>query len=160
MSDVEIRGTEQLQSLSKALKAAGRTELRKELHSGLKKSARPLIVEARKSAKDVFPHRGGLNVWVAKNTKFTVQLRTGSNPGLRIGAPRKNVTAFLTNRDGRFRHPVHADPALTRKQWAWVSQKGMRGWFDDSMRRNAPQIRPEMQAAVNRVLNQITKGAR
>lgn len=157
MSDFEVRGADEFLRLSKALKAAGQGQLRKDLNAAMKRAAKPLIADARQAAREAFPKKGGLNESVARKTKFRVVTRTGDNPGISIGAPRKNVTAYLANRDGRFRHPVHADPTKTRKQWKWVTQPGPRGWFDDAMRGEAPKVRPALEQALEDMAQRIIR---
>lgn len=158
MSTFEVRGSGEIQKLSKALKQAGHTELRKQLHKGLKAAAKPLVKEAKDAAKETFPKRGGLAAREGK-IPFRSQLLTGSAPGLRIVAPGKYVVGKTVNATGRFRHPVFADGKKTRKEWSWVNQTvpGGRGWFDRRMQDSAPAVRPEIEAAMQRVIDKIVR---
>lgn len=158
--DFSVHGVDQFLAVSKALKRAGETGLRKELHAGMRKAAKPLVPAAKKAAAEVFPKRGGLAKREGK-VAFRAQLSTGAIPGVRIVAPGRFVVAKTVNLNGTFRHPVYADPTETRKDWQWVSQRipGAQGWFDDSMMRNAPAIRKDLEQALNNMINKIAKGA-
>lgn len=151
MSDFEIRGTEDLLRLSKALKAAGRTGLRKELHRSIRAAARPLIPKARAAALASLPQRGGLGKRVA-SSPMRAQFLTGRNPGVRIGVG-KGRSAWATNH-GEVQHPVFGN------RGKWVSQRVDADWFDGTMRRNAPAVRPEVARAMDRVIHDIIKGRR
>lgn len=139
--------------VSKALKAAGETELRKELHKGVKKAARPLIPKARAAAKTQLPQRGGLAKRVAGSPMRT-QVRTGTNKyGVRLVVGKNGSGARDANR-GRIRHPVFGN------RDRWVDQRVPSGWFDDTMRAAAPAIRKDVQAAIDKVVNDIAKRGR
>lgn len=159
MSDFEVRGADEFLRMSKALKAAGQTGLRKELHNGMKRAAKPLVKDAKDEAAKVFPKGGGLARQMAK-TPFRPQVRTGAQAGVRIVAPGKSVTAKLTNATGSWRHPVFADGKKTRRQWTWVTQRGVKPhWFDDRMKAEAPTIRKELEQAMEDVAAQIVREA-
>lgn len=155
MSDFEIRGADQVQRLSKALKAAGETGLRKELNKGLRQGAKPLIPKARAAARgSKLPNRGGLAARLGKSA-FRIQVRTGREPGVRIVAAAKGGAARLLNDHGRVRHPVFG-------QDVWVSQSvpEAKGWFEDEMRKEAPSVRPELERAMERVAQEVVRRAR
>lgn len=159
-ADFSVTGAEDFLRLSKALKEAGRGELRKELHKTMRAAAKPLIKDARDAALAEIPHRGGLAQRISKQT-FTAQVRTGvDTAGLRITRPGKFVTSKLLNERGAFRHPVFADAENeTRRQWHWVPQQAPSalGWFDRAMTANAPKIQPDILAAMQRVVDTIVR---
>lgn len=150
--DFEIRGADQFLALSKALKHAGRGELRKELNKGMKKAAKPLIAESKKAALAKLPQRGGLARQVAKEP-HRVQTRTGRVPGVRIVVGKKRGGARSTNR-GFIRHPVFGN------RENWVTQEVPPGWFDVTMKAGAPVVRPELQQAIERVADQVVRDAK
>jgi len=152
LSDIEIRGVEDMLRLSKALKNAGRLDTRRELHKGIQKAARPLIPAARAAALTTLPQRGGLAGKVAR-APMRVQVRTGRDPGVRIVVGKDRSGARAANH-GLIRHPVfgHRD--------RWVDQRVPADWFDGAMRRNAPAVRPEIARAMDRVVDKIVRGAR
>ena len=150
--DFTVRGTDDFLRLSKALKAAGRTELRKELNKGIRKASRPLIPKARAEARRRLPQRGGLAAQIAKEP-MRVQVRTGQNTaGVRIVVGKKRGGARSANR-GSIRHPVFGDKTK------WVEQPVTPGWFDDPMREGAPQIRRGVKGAMQDVVDQIVREA-
>jgi hypothetical protein len=152
--DFTIRGADDFLRLSKALKQAGRTELRKELHKGLKDGAQPLVPKAKAAAREKLPRRGGLAASVAKEP-MRVQVRTGNTPGVRVVVGRRNGGAQAANR-GVLRHPVFGRPGSFVNQ----SVPQARDWFDGTMRRHAPDVRPELEQAMTRVIRRVVDEAR
>ena len=149
--DFEINGTDQFLKLSKALKHAGRTELRKELNKGIKRAAKPLIPKARAEALSRLPQRGGLAKQIAKEPA-RVQVRTGRTPGVRVVVGKKRGGAQQANR-GVIRHPVFGNREV------WVDQKVTPGWFDDPMKAGAPAIRRDIEQAMEDIADQIVREA-
>ena len=153
MTDIEVRGAEDFFKLSKALKAAGRTELRRELNKRMRRAARPLIPLAREEARRVLPQSGGLAEQVA-HAPMRVQVRTGLQTyGVSIVVGKDRSGARAANR-GLIRHPVFGN------REKWVDQVVPADWFDGSMRRNAPHVRPAVLQAVESVMRDIVRGTR
>ena len=151
MADFEVNGAEAFLLLSKALKNAGRTEMRKELHRGIQRAAKPLIPKARAEAKRRLPKRGGLADQVAREP-MRVQVRTGRDPGVRIVVGKKRGGARQANR-GVIRHPVFG-------QDVWVEQKVDPGWFDEPIAGEKPAIQRDIEKAMHEVVDQIARGVR
>ena len=158
--DWQITGANDFFKLSKALKAAGEFEIRKELNAGLKQGVKPLIPKIREAALNELPKAGGLNERIAKQT-LTPQVRTGDRTaGVRITRPGRYVAGGTINQSGTFRHPVFARKGTTRKEQKWVTeQTSAKGWFDRVMTANAPSVRPELEAAMQRIIDKIVKEA-
>lgn len=152
--DFETRGADDFLKLSKALKHAGRTGLRKELNKGLRKGAKPLIPKAKAAARANLPRSGGLAAQVAKEP-MRVQVRTGRTPGVRIVVGKKRGGARSTNR-GTIRHPVFGN----REVWVTQSVPRAKDWFDATMRKEAPRVRPHLEEALERVARQVVNDAR
>lgn len=151
--DFEIRGADDFLRLSKALKEAGRGDLRKELTAGLKAAAKPLIAKSRQEAKQRLPHRGGLADRVARAPQ-RVQVRTAmQTAGVRIVVGKSKSGARAAN-EGLVRHPVFGNRSV------WVTQKVKSGWFDEPMKAGAPEVRPELEAAIERIARKIVREAR
>lgn len=150
MADFEIRGADEFRKLSKALKDAGRTELRKELHKGVRRAARPLIPLTRAAARRRLPKRGGLAEQVAREPQ-RIAARTGlQTAGVAVIVGKKRGAARSAN-EGVIRHPVHG-------QDVWVEQRVPGGWFDDTIRAAAPAIRRSIERAMEDVADEIVKG--
>lgn len=150
--DFTVRGADDFYRLSKALKAAGKTELRKELHKGLRRAARPLIPKARAEARARLPKRGGLAEQIAKEPA-RIQVRTGKDPGIRVVVGKKRGGARAANQ-GVIRHPVFGD----REQW--VDQRVKPGWFDEPMNDAAPSIRRDLLRAMEDTAEQVVRDAK
>lgn len=145
-------GAEKFLRLSKALKQAGKTDLRRELNKGLRDAARPLIAKTRAAARRDLPHSGGLAQLVAK-TPQRIQVRTGATTaGVRIVAGRAGSGARGTNK-GVIRHPVFGTDVF-------VDQKVPSGWFDDTIKASAADVRTELERAVERVAQQVVRQAK
>lgn len=155
--DFEIRGADEFLRLSKALKHAGRTDLRKELHAGLKRAARPLIPKTRAEAMRRLPQGGGLAARVAKVPQ-RVDVRTGRDPGVRLvvsKSSRGSAAAAGANR-GVVRHPVFGNRDV------WVAQSVPPGWFDDPIKDSAraPAIRRDLEQAIETVAERVVRDTR
>lgn len=142
------------QRASKALKAAGDKQLRRELHKGVKKAARPLIGQAKAAARQQLPKAGGLNKRVAGSPMRT-KVSTGRNRyGVRIEVVGVRGRAARASNRGMIRHPVYGN------RERWVNQRVPKGWFDSTMRASAPAVRKEVQAAIDRTLREIVRRGR
>jgi hypothetical protein len=100
-------GPEQLLRVSRALKNAGETDLRKQFHKTIAAAAKPAIPAVRASARAKGPARGGLNERLAKKP-YRVQVRTGAKTaGVRIVGTKVDPRM---NSLGRIQHPVFGRP--------------------------------------------------
>lgn len=159
MSDFEVTGADQFLRLSKALKEAGRTELRKDLHKALKNATKPLLPRATAKLAAALPARLAAR---GVKTKQAVQVRTGSNPGVRItvryGSRGRGLgasNARLLNRQGVVRHPVFGD----RETWRNTRAPSAKGWFDDTYSESAPTVRPLLEQALEDIADRVVKEA-
>ena len=151
-----IKGADDLLRLSKALKAAGQTELRKELHKTMRNAAKPVIPAVREAARKQLPTAGGLNERIAKKP-YRAQVRTGAKTaGVRITGskvdPRIN--------QGRVWHPVFGRKGKAKNggRNAVVQQvPSADGYFDDTIRERGPEIRDDLRAAFQAFLNRLAR---
>lgn len=144
-----IKGTNDFLSLSKALKAAGKQDLRKELHKHMRDAAKPLIPKVREAARNSLPKKGGLNERIARKG-YRPQVRTGEKTaGVRIvGAkvdPRIN--------DGRVFHPVFG-----RKPGVVQQVPEARGYFDKTLSDEGPAVRDDLLRTLNNFTERIIRG--
>lgn len=146
-ADFEIRGAQDLARLSKALKDAGRNDLRKELLKGVRESGASTVLEIRESALENLPRRGGLAAKVAAE-KASVR-STYAASGARVSLRRKRGRGLNA---GRLRHPVYGN------RENWVQQSVNQGWFDDPIRDAAPGIRRKIEAVIERICDKIVRG--
>jgi hypothetical protein len=158
--DFQIKGAEQFLRLSKALKQAGEKELRKELNKNLKDATKPLIKETQAAFADAVPSPLRSR---ASNTKQTVQVRTGRDAGVGIavkygkaGRGMGASNARLANQRGQIRHPVFGN----RGVWANTPVPSAQGWFDNTLQRGAPTVRPFIEDALDAVARKVVDQAR
>lgn len=140
MGDFEVRNAQDLARLAKALKDAGRNDLRKELLRRVRESGVETIPKIQASALERLPRRGGLAAKVAAE-RASVRASYGGNAA-RVKIWRKRGRGL---NEGRLRHPVFGHMKT------WVGQEVDTGWFDDPIRRAAPKIR----LRINRVVTEI-----
>ena len=153
MTEFSVSGAEHFYALSKALKAAGRSDLRKELNAELRKVGRPLIAKTRAAALDKLPSRGGFAAQVAKEPQ-RVQVRTGQDTaGMRIVVGKRRGGAQAANR-GTIRHPVFG-----RSQF--VDQQVEPGWFDQTLEKEAPPVaREAVEHALESIAEKVVREAK
>lgn len=154
MVEASVSGAEGFLALSKALKEAGRGELRKQLNKDLREAVKPLIPKTRAEARRTLPKRGGYAVLVAKATQ-RVQVRTGqATAGVRLIVVNDKSSARRANR-GVLRHPVFGN------REAWVNQPlATHGWFDRPAKAEHPKIVEAALDAITHVIDEIAKEAR
>lgn len=160
MDDFSVRGADDFLRLSKALKEAGHTDLRKALHKSLRDAVKEVMPEAERKLAEELPYlkRG-------KAVTQVVQVKTGRDPGVTVGmryGSKRSTNARLANSKGVFRHPVFADGEKTRKEWHWVDQPvpGAKGWFDKTYINAAPKIRRRIEGAMSDTVERIVREAK
>jgi hypothetical protein len=155
-----VEGTNDFYKVSKALKYAGRDQLRKELHKAVRTAAKPLIPKVRAAAKESLPKKNQLNDRIAKKP-FRAQTRTGERTaGVRIVGtkvdPRIN--------QGRVWHPVFGrkgKPDDKKKKNSVVQQvPAAKGYFTDTLQNSAPEIRDDVRKALEDFTDRIVREAR
>jgi hypothetical protein len=149
VSDFEVRGSHDLAVLAKRLKDAGRGDLRKELLKGIRTAAKEAIPDIRQSAYRTLPRRGGLAQAVGGQAYTTRTSLALSGAKVRIvGQGMKELTDID---EGRLRHPVFGDRST------WRGQAVTPGFFSGAVARRAPDIRKQIEAAVNDIAKQVTR---
>jgi len=149
VSDFGVTGADAFFRLSKALKEAGKAELRKELNKGMREASKPLIRQARAAALRELPHRGGLAQRIAK-APMRAQVRTGAETaGVRIVTTSHDTAATDS---GRLRHPVYGHKDR------YVEQQVTPGWFSQTLSNGAPAVRPELEKAIQSVIDKVIRG--
>lgn len=153
-----VKGTNDFLALSKALKEAGRTELRKELHKAMRDTAKPLIPEVRDAAREKLPHGGGLNRRIAKKS-YRSQVRTGARTaGVRIVGskvdPRIN--------EGRVWHPVfgrEGKPANGGRNSVVQDVPEAKGYFSETLEKSGPEVRDALLQTLTDFTDRIVREA-
>lgn len=125
------------------------------MSAGLSRAAKPVKPEVQASAVRLLP--SGYGPLMSKSVRVRTQARE------RRGAASVTITVSAAgkreNRDvsrinkGVLRHPVYG-----RRRKPWIAQPVRRGFVDRPVDRLVPQVAREMQAVVDWVAAQITKG--
>lgn len=159
MADFTVKGADDFLKLSKALKEAGRTELRRDLHKALRAAVRAHTPKAERELAEHLPYLKGRQ----KAVSHVAQVKTGRDPGITVGVrygSKRATNARLANNEGRFRHPVFADGEKTRKEWRWVNQEvpGAKGWFDQIWQDATPEVRGALDVVMQDIADRVVKG--
>lgn len=161
-------GAQAFYELSKRLKQAGGTgkgSIRNEMHAAVKRAAKPLPKAMKQAARDKLPKRGGLNERIAKRTPKVVT-RTGvTTAGLRI---QDNKTDPRINAEGRLWHPIFGRKGPNEKPSAQYPKgkknstvtkvPGAEGYFDDTARAEAEQVRDDVVAVLEDYARRLVEG--
>lgn len=148
--DVEVRGSQDLAALARALKEAGRNDLRKELLANIRNAGKPVLDDAKATALAELPSRGGLADLVA-GSKFAVRSSL-SGKSARVTLQAINSKALVRTTDaGSVRHPVWGN------RGTWVTQSVKSGWFSDTAAESAPRFRDAISEAMARVAAQVER---
>lgn len=150
MTEVEIRGADQLRRLARQLREASNRGLQRELGQGINRALRPVKDDLKRSALGgKIPRRGGLAAKVAAS-RFRTRRRSSMRvSGVRLEAVNDYALGLFDK--GIVRHPTPTSPTL-------VTQRITPGWFTEPTEAAAPRVRLEIQQAMDRVARQIERG--
>jgi hypothetical protein len=150
-------GAADFAALSRRLKDAGETGLRRSLYKAIGDAAKPLAekIGSDEHLRSYMPSRyAGV---LSGDMSVKISRLTGRNPGVNIrakGRVRDRHVARLNA--GILMHPLFGD----RERWyAQMLGKGMRpGFFDDPARESAPDVRKAILAAMHETALKVTSG--
>jgi hypothetical protein len=149
-------GAADFAALSRRLKEAGETGLRRSLTKALNDAAKPITAQIRDEAHlaPYMPDRYARTL-AADIIVSTVQRGSVRSPGVRIqarGRAKKRKVVQLN--DGIITHPVFGD----RGDWK-VQLRGMKsGFFTDPCRKSGPQVRDKITEAMRETAAKISGG--
>lgn len=144
----------QLHAIAAALRARGEKGMKRELTTGLRAGAQPLVSAVKTAAWHKLPHEGGLAARVA-NERVTVSVTTGARTaGVRMRTATHDSRA--TNA-GYVRHPVYGRwieglPSQEIPQAA--------GWWTDTLRARSPAVTPVLLAVMEKIAAEIQAAGR
>ncbi len=152
---VRVSGGVDLTSVRRNLRMLGAGDLSRQMSRGLQRAAKPLRAEVQAEAVKAMP--SGYGPLLSKSLRFrtsTRERRGAASLVIRIyGDGKKEHRDVVRINKGVLRHPVYG-----RRKNPWVNQKVRVGFVDRPVDRMAPDIRREMQAVVEYIATQITKG--
>ena len=150
-----VTGAADFAALSRRLKEAGETGLRRELYRNISRAAGPLADEISSAAhlRPYMPNRYAETL--AADLRVGVSRRTGNDPGVSIRAKgRAHRRKLQQLDDGIIEHPLWGNRKFWRKQFG-----GMRsGFFTDPAEHAAPDMRKAVLAAMRETSRKITTG--
>jgi hypothetical protein len=143
-------GAAQFAALSRGLKEAGETGLRRELYKAISDAGKPIArkITSRPHLNEYMPDRYA--AVLADDLACTVAKLTGRDPGITLRArsqSRKRKVQWLD--DGFINHPVYARGDRSEWNWANAQTGGMRpGFFTDPAEDSAPEVRSAILTAM------------
>lgn len=144
---------EDFAALSRRLKDAGETGLRRELYKAINDAARPLAREISRDShlRPYMPNRYAETL--SKDLAVTVSKLTGSDPGVKIRAKGRAKERHVKRlNDGVLMHPLFGD----RERWFLQFKRMKPGFFDDPANAAQPDVRDAILAAMHDVAEKIT----
>ena len=174
MAGVTGNGPDGLKQLAARMAAADK-ELRRQLRKAMREAADP-VVGAVREAIEASPsgHDGTLRGEVSRTVSASVSI-TASRVTLEIVSRgslmpegKGNLPAYL-NDDKRWKHPVYGraiaeiEAQVTGRGhgrgWTWVKQSShAAGWFDQTIRDRAEDLRRAVQAAMEETARKLERG--
>ena len=155
-----VTGAADFAALSRRLKEAGETGLRRELYKAIDKSAQDLTKEI-KSTQHLKPYLPDPYAEVlAADLSVRIYKRSGRDPHLTVRAEGRTKKRKLVQLDerGLLVHPVFGRG--DRRDWTWRPQfRSVRpGFFSDPVERAAPAVRKQIEAAMRETARKLTTG--
>ncbi|MFG1776613.1 hypothetical protein ACGFIG_09310 [Micromonospora sp. NPDC049048] len=166
---VQVHGAERFHLVARRLQgAADRKDLVRELRKGILDAVPELKEAVRQDAPAYLPDRYAAEL--VPSLRMTTSTSTGgSQVTVKITVTAKgakgNSRQVATLEAGRLKHPVfgrtrplkrHAKHRATSRLNPWVTQAVTPGFVTKPMLAGRPEVRREIEAAVDRVLNKIT----
>lgn len=146
VADVSVTGAEDFLALSVRLKQAGEVELRKELNKGIRSAAKPLISKTRAAFRSGLPQRGGLAAEIGRRSMRVKVSTNRLTPGVSIVATKTDPRID----EGRIAHPTFGRKPI-------VVQRIRPGLFSKTLEAEAPTVRDEVVASIDRMARRVTK---
>ncbi|MCX4474811.1 hypothetical protein OOK41_31620 [Micromonospora sp. NBC_01655] len=168
---IQVQGGDRFQVVARRLRtAAERKDLVKELRKGILDAVPALKAAVRADAAAYLPDRYAREL-VPSMRMTTATTTTGDQVTVRITTTAKgaggNPRQVAGLEGGRLKHPVfgrsrplkrHAKHRATSRANPWVTQAVKPKFVTEPMTAARPAVRAEIEAAVDRVLDQITRG--
>lgn len=150
MSDFSVRGSQEMATVARRLKEAGRTDLRKELLAGIREAGKTVIPDIKRAAASTLPRSGGLAAQVASQA-YSVRTSLALS-GAKVSIVGRGMKGLRDIDAGRVRHPVFGDRST------WVQQSVTPGFVSQTVASKASAVRDEVEGAMDKVAREITGG--
>lgn len=143
MGDLSMTASE-LESIARHLRRAGETELARELQKAMGHAVTPVKDKIRANLKPALPDRYAATL--AADLTLRVSSVSGANPHVSvIGSPKVKQRKLRQLDAGTLLHPLWGD------REHWYRQEVQRGWFTSPCEAAGPQVRREIEAALDDV---------
>jgi hypothetical protein len=149
VADFEIRASRELQTLANRLKTADKP-LRRQLLKQVREAAKEAIPDVQQAAHAMLPRRGGLADRVAAQA-YRVQASYAGR-GARVRLAGLGMKELRDIDSGRLRHPVFGNREI------WKQQAVQPGFFSETIAHRAPEIRANIERAIQDTAKTIEEG--
>lgn len=151
--EAKITGTEEFVALAIKLRQVGRTDLRRELSTGINKSLKPLTAEVPKSLHTYMPDQYA--ALLKPDLKIKARKRsTGRNVGVRLVASARKADgrqrALPALNQGKLFHPLWGSWRKPRQV-----QKVKPGFYDEPLMAGAPKVRKQLLMVFDRITRKL-----
>lgn len=149
MSDLEIRGADDIDALVKRIRThADAKAIRRELFAGINRATKTVREDMKASIGPSLPSRGGLASLMMAKVSLRTTAKSGKYAGVYIIAKHKEYDLRRMNA-GRLRHPVFGD----RRVWVQQTAGVIPGFLDEAFKRD----KPELARAISKVMDDIAR---
>lgn len=162
MTDLE-GGAAEFADLARNLRLVGADDLRAELYKAINDATQPVAAEIRnvERIKPYMPDRYA--EILAEDLAIQTQKLTGvATAGLKMRARGRRRSRHVSRlNQGILTHPVFGTAAQELKAsghgrgWTWVTQEISPRWFDDAATAVTPEVRQQIEQAVQRIKEHI-----
>ena len=139
-----------LRLLSMRLRATGQTGLMRNVRAAVRAETIPAREAVRAMLREVMPHEGGLNEWLARSTITSVVLTGPKTAGVEIRGSKRGHDIRSINRTGKVRHPTRKGPGWrdTNRE-IWRDTPVPAGWWEDALEPFRPAVLGGLRTAMN-----------
>jgi len=155
MTGLRIEGSDDLQRVADALKAAGDGGLQKAVSGSIRAEARPLGLRVLRLGAAEMPRRGGLSARVAAGSAGVSSSLRGRVASVTVVLRNKGIDLKAMDA-GVVRHPAFARADRDR---VWVRQSVPEGAFRRAFAAEATGVRSKAVDAAQGVLNDVARKA-
>lgn len=163
MISVDVRGAVKLRDTARALRAAARDDLRKQMLRNLRGAVAPLARAVRDNIPGSVP--SGYAPVLTRATRVTTKTKTAGWPAVTITAVakgRRDERDLRAVNAARLRHPVFGRSRRGSRKGErianpWVVQAVRGGFFDRAVDEHADAVRDAIGDALDQVAEQIAR---
>ena len=139
-----------LRRLSARLRATGQSGLKRNIGKAIRAATVPAREAVRAEIRDVMPHGGGLNEWLARSSITSAVLTGPKTAGVVVRAGKRGHNLRAINNTGKARHPTRSGPGFrTTNRKKWSSTDVPDHFWEHALEPFGPAVREALKVAQN-----------